>query len=69
MTPCDRFANVAQNYAEALTAETAVFPYNQTGHGPMAKFLERPSPASSTGMAPRGRSRDIPDFFAPPSVQ
>ena len=57
------------NYAESLTAEKAVFPFHQVAHGPMAQFLERPAPASSANMAPRGRSRDVPGFFAPPSVQ
>lgn len=54
------------NYAEALTSEKAVFPFHQVAHGPMAQFLERPAPASGKDMAPRGRSRDVDGFFAPP---
>jgi hypothetical protein len=54
------------NYAEPLTAQTAVFPFRAVAHGPMAQFLDRPAPASSANMAPRGRSRDGPGFFGPP---
>ena len=54
------------NYAETLTKDKAVFPFVQVSHGPMAKFLERPPPASSAGMAPRGRSREVAGFFQEP---
>jgi len=57
------------NYAESLTKETAVFPYREVSHGPMAQFLERPPSPPKDNQAPRGRSRTGPDFFAPPRVQ
>ena len=59
---CHATALNEHNYAEELSAQAAIFPFNSLRRGPMANFLHQatPSPAKE---APTGRARATPGFF------